>query len=212
MSITPTPQDWGMVSDAESLWDAATMVPPEREWTVEEYLHLTDSTNRLVEFTDGRIEVLEMPTIAHQRILTYLFVAMHNFVVQHGLGEVLFAGLRVQVDDTKFREPDIVFLRRGHEANVQNRYWSAADLVLEVVSDDAESRKRDLVTKRADYAAAGIPEYWIVDPTEERVTVLTFENGAYVTLGEYVPGDAAVSKVLGGFAVDVAAIFESAKG
>jgi Uma2 family endonuclease len=192
MSISPTPHDWGMVSDVESLWDAATMVPPQRAWTVEEYLRLTDSTNRLVEYTDGRIEVLEMPTIAHQRILTYLFVAMHNFVVQHGLGEVLFAGLRVQVDDAKFREPDIVFLRRGHEANVQNRYWNAADLVLEVVSDDPESRKRD--------------------PAEERVTVLTFENGAYVTLGEYAPGDVAASEVLGGFAVDAAAIFKAAQG
>jgi Uma2 family endonuclease len=212
MSISPTPHDWGMVSDVESLWDAATMVPPQRAWTVEEYLRLTDSTNRFVEYTDGRIEVLEMPTIAHQRILTYLFVAMHNFVVQHGLGEVLFAGLRVQVDDAKFREPDIVFLRRGHEANVQNRYWNAADLVLEVVSDDPESRKRDVVTKRADYAAAGIPEYWIVDPAEERVTVLTFENGAYVTLGEYAPGDVAASEVLGGFAVDAAAIFKAAQG
>jgi len=75
----------------------------------------------LIEFTDGRIEVLEMPTVAHQRMLSFLFRILWQFVSDRQLGEVLFAGLRVQVDETKFREPDIVFLRKGHDANVQNR-------------------------------------------------------------------------------------------
>lgn len=46
-------------------------------------------------------------------------------------------------------------------------------LVMEVVSGGPQDRKRDLVIKRAEYAAAGIPEYWIVDPESRRITVLT---------------------------------------
>jgi Uma2 family endonuclease len=46
----------------------------------------------------------------------------------------------------------------------QNAFWLGADLVVEIVSpDDVE---RDIVIKRADYAEAGIPEYWIVNPLD----------------------------------------------
>jgi Uma2 family endonuclease len=47
---------------------------------------------------------------------------------------------------------------------------------MEVVSED---RVRDFATKRKDYAEARIPEYWIVDPRDRRVTVLTLQGGEY---------------------------------
>ena len=49
-----------------------------------------------------------------------------------------------------------------------------ADLVIEVVSD--QGRPRDLEIKRQEYAQAGIPEYWIVDPQLEQITVLALEG------------------------------------
>ena len=51
-----------------------------------------------------------------------------------------------------------------------NDFWTGADLVVEVVSPDDPSR--DTQDKRLDYAEAGIPEYWIVNPLDETVTVL----------------------------------------
>lgn len=196
----------------EPVWKLATMFPPQGAWSVEQYLELTDSTNRLIEFTDGKIEVLEMPTVAHQMIAAFLFTKFHEFVAKNGLGQVLFMGLRVRVANMRFREPDIVFLRKGHEANVENRYWAGADLVLEIVSDDPESRERDLVEKRQDYAVAGIEEYWIVDPAKKRITVLALKDGSYQSTGEYSPGQEAPSDILHGFAVDVAAAFKAAEG
>jgi Uma2 family endonuclease len=193
-------------------WEIATLFPAQGTWTVDAYLELTDSTNHLVEFTDGRIEVLPMPTVTHQRILAYLFTLMQKFVQDRQLGEVLFAGLRVQLDSTKFREPDIVFLRKGRQANVENRYWDAADLVVEIVSDDPGSRDRDLVTKRGDYAAAGIDEYWIVDPATQQISVLVLNEASYETAGVYSPGDEAISRVLDGFTADVASVFRAANG
>jgi hypothetical protein len=52
--------------------------PTQGSWTVEDYLDLTDETNHLIEFTDGRIEVLETPTVAHQLIAAYLFVTFRD--------------------------------------------------------------------------------------------------------------------------------------
>lgn len=57
-------------------------------------------------------------------------------------------------------------------------------LVVEVVSSsdiDKKFRDRDYIDKRAEYAARGIPEYWIVDPIEGVVLVLTLQNGDYIS-------------------------------
>jgi hypothetical protein len=48
------------------------LLPRQGEWTDEEYLVLTDHGNRLVEYTDGFVEVLPMPTDEHQNVLQCL--------------------------------------------------------------------------------------------------------------------------------------------
>lgn len=50
-------------------------------------------------------------------------------------------------------------------------------LAVEVLSPS--NRTTDLVTKRVDYAAAGIPSYWLVDPEVPSVTVLELEGNSY---------------------------------
>ena len=123
----------------------------------------------------------------------------------------MIAALRVRLGTRKFREPDIVFVRRENQAYVQERFWTGADLVVEIVSEDAESRERDYVTKRAEYAAAGIPEYWIVDPAEKRIVVLTLVGAEYVSAGDFRAGDQAASTLLVGFSVDVSEAFRAAE-
>jgi len=66
-----------------------------------------------------------------------------------------------------------------------------------VVSPDY--RRHDLETKRREYARAGIPEYWIVDPEEEQITVLTLKEGKYVVHGMFERGMVARSALLEGF-------------
>ena len=63
--------------------------------------------------------------------------------------------------------------------------------------------------KRADYAAAGIAEYWIADPRHDTITVLTLEGDAYVEHGTFARGEAATSASLKEFVVDVAAVFDA---
>src|SRR5947199_10355350 len=96
----------------ESKRKSARRSPARREWTEEEYLDL--STNRLVEYSDGRLEVLPMPTQAHQLIVRFLLRLLDAFVEERGLGVVLFAGLRVRLWPRKYREPDVVFMRVDH--------------------------------------------------------------------------------------------------
>lgn len=50
-------------------------LPAQGQWDEENYLWLTDSTNRLIEFTDGYLEVLSMPTDDHQMLSQMLLLA-----------------------------------------------------------------------------------------------------------------------------------------
>ena len=181
------------------------LLPRQGCWSDEAYLWLTDHGRRRIEFTDGRIEELPAPTFTHQAVLLFLYGLLHDYLRPRGVAMV--SGLRMRIREGKFREPDLLMLRERSDPRNQDRYWLGADLVAEVVSPDDPDR--DLVEKRADYAEAGIPEYWIVDPRDETITVLTLEGEAYGEAGAYARGSRAKSRLLDGFAADVAAVFDA---
>lgn len=190
----------------EPTWEIARLFPAQGNWSVEEYLAL--DTNYLVEFSDGYVEVLPMPTDKHQAIVAYLFLALVAFARKTG-GTVRFAPLRVRLWPGKFREPDLVFMSAEHGDRRHNQYWEGADLVVEVVSGSEDDRQRDLVTKRREYAQAGIPEYWIVDPRQELITVLQLSGDAYTEHGRFGRGTIVKSASLAGFEVPVDAVLDA---
>jgi Uma2 family endonuclease len=197
----------------EFVWEIAALYPPQGAWSAGEYLALTDSTNRLIEFIDGRVEFLAMPTKEHQLLLMYLLEALRTFVISGDLGIALPAPLRVKIRDDQYREPDIVFMKSANKARARSDYFDGADLVMEVVSEDEKSRARDLVDKVIDYAEAHIAEYWIVDPRDERITVFALPDAAtkYREHGVFGPGQRAASALLDGFSVAVTDVFAAAK-
>jgi Uma2 family endonuclease len=182
------------------------ILPPQGSWSEEEYLVLTDHRSRLVEFTDGYLESLPMPTDKHQTVLKCLAFAFHLFVEPRG-GTVQFAPLRLRIRPGKFREPDLLLLLSATDPRRQNRFWLGADLALEVVSEDKQ--ERDLIEKRGDYAEGSIPEYWIVNPQTETITLLRLRGDVYEEAGVYRRGESASSELLPGFSVVVAAVFDA---
>lgn len=77
---------------------------------------------------------------------------------------------------------------------------------------DPDSRDRDLKEKRTEYAAAGIKEYWIVDPQQRQITVLRLATGQYTAQGVFGIGEEAPSNLLAGFSLSVADVFAAANG
>ncbi len=192
---------------AEPAWEVALLFPPQGTWSEDDYLWLTDHTKHLVEFTDGHIEVLPMPTDAHQRMVLLLYRALYGFLAARDLGIVLVAPLRLRLPTGRYREPDLLLLLSNTDARRSNRFWTGADLVLEVVSPD--DPQRDLVRKRREYAEAGIPEYWIVNPDTEQIMVLRREGATYAEHGVFRRGTEANSALLEGFTVAVAAVLDA---
>ena len=72
------------------------VLPRQGCWDDEAYLWVTDHTNRLIELSDGYLEVLPMPTDDHQSILQRLLLAFLALVQPLG-GVVQFAPLRLRV-------------------------------------------------------------------------------------------------------------------
>ena len=194
------------------------LLPAQGRWDDDAYLWLTERTARLLELADGRIEVLPLPTDEHQDMLQTLFLALLAYTRTHG-GKVHFAPLRLRIRAGKFREPDLLLLRDAADPRRGNRFWSGADLVVEVVSPDGAERDLtdkvgervgcDLTDKIFDYAEAGVPEYWIVEPVAGTITVLRLDGDRYATHGVFGRGMTATAATLPGFAVPVPMVLDA---
>src|SRR6185295_9937271 len=103
----------------------------------------------------------------------------------------------MKLPNGKYREPDILVVLNENMKKFGVEYWTGADLVVEIVSPGGEDR--DLVKNRSDYAVTGIPEYWIVDPRNHKVTVLKLNGQKYVEHGVFKKGQRATSALLKGF-------------
>ena len=198
-TIHPMPES----QSGEPTWEVATLFPAQRSWTEAEYFAL--ETSRFVELTNGCLDVLPRPTWLHQLIVKYLAGELDKWVTENTAGTVLFAPIPVRLFEGTIREPDVLFFR-PENTPADGKYPTAVDLVMEVVSEAPADRKRDLEDKRSDYAKAGVPEYWIVDPLEQRVTVLALEGNSYREAGVYT-NELAKSVTLSGFEIDPAAVF-----
>jgi Uma2 family endonuclease len=109
-------------------WQIAELFPDQGHLSQSDYLFLTERTNRLVEFSDGQIEVLSMPTTGHQEIVLFLVTLLRQFITPRNLGRALMSPLRVQLRGGQFREPDVVCCKKmpGASAAVTGRgpIWS----------------------------------------------------------------------------------------
>jgi Uma2 family endonuclease len=195
-----------VLADEETDIDLA---PLQGLWTVEQYLRLTNQTKRLIEFTDGTLEVLEMPTTYHQAISRLLFLALLAVMQRIG-GDIYFAPLRIQIRSGALREPDLLLVVDRNDPRKQDAFWLGADLVVEIVSSDHP--ERDTEQKRREYAEAGIAEYWIVHPLnqlDQTITVLTLDGADYHEHGVFHRSQQATSKLLAGFAISVDEVFDA---
>ena len=146
-----------------------------------------------------------MPTWLHQCLVAYLSDQLVAQIRSKHGGTVLQAALPVRLFEGTIREPDVMYFAPGSEPADVRGYPDRVDLALEVVSPDSESHKRDHVDKVHDYAKAGVPEYWIVDPQQVTVTVMVLDDGAteYRQHGVFHRGDIAGGRLFPELAIDV---------
>ena len=189
-------------ANGEPAWEAAYMLPVQGSWSEEDFLKF--HTNRMAELVDGRLEILPIPTWLHQLILEFLFDRIRDHLRESKVGgKVLMAPIPTRLFARTIREPDLLYVCPENFPEDVRGYPEKIDLAIEIVSSGADARQRDYVDKRTDYAEAGIPEYWIVDPETTLVTVFTLNRTEYKIAQECHPGDVARSVLLSGLKISV---------
>lgn len=168
-----------------------------------------DDLNR-GEWVKGEVILYLPPLLAYLRIAGLLYGLMMFYARHRDLGEVFADGAELWLPKNQIaRLPDICFLSRQHTDRLTSRRLDGyADLVVEVISTDSVTRDRR--QKFAEYQAAGIPEYWIVDsrPRHRGSSLYQLDaNGRY----REVPPDGhgrLVSRALTGFWLDPAWLWQ----
>lgn len=129
-----------------------------------------------VEWVNGEVIAMAPISDRHSIINGWLYRLIWEFVEHHDLGIVHGPEFPMRLSSIrKIRIPDVMFVSKTKVPKLHPTYLDGpADLVIEVVSPDSESR--DWRDKYGDYQSAGVREYWIVDPLSNRVDIYTLDR------------------------------------
>jgi Uma2 family endonuclease len=140
--------------------------PPPGEVTFEAFLEWADE-DTWAEWIDGEIIMMTPASDQHQNLADWLTAILRLHIEAHNLGWLRSAPFLMRLSPTVAREPDLLFVTSEHLERVQGAYLDGpADLVIEIVSPDSIARDRG--EKFVEYEAAGVSEYWLIDPLRQQ--------------------------------------------
>ncbi len=181
-----------------------------RIMSLEDFAHAEGRAGHGYELARGRVVVVEVPRVPHALVVQAVHRQLRAYDLAHQGRIYLLAGgsdcaLRLPGMQSE-RHPDAAVYLTSPPAG--DDPWSRwiPEIAVEVVSPGAEARQRDYVVKREEYLAAGIREYWIVDP-EMRSVVALVRDGDRWQEQRRGAGDRHRTGVLPGFELDVAGLF-----
>jgi Uma2 family endonuclease len=152
----------------------------QKQLSFEEYLQYDDGTDYCYELVEGRLEFMNPPTLLHLLISKFLENFFEQHIRENNLSGIVLRGAGIRTGVKKSRIPDLAIFEPSTinaQLNQSAVFEVPPQLVVEIVSP--ESLKRDYRYKRSEYAALGIPEYWIIDPEQQAITILQWEEGLY---------------------------------
>ncbi len=159
-----------------------------QHFTLEEYLHYDDGTDIFYELVNGELVSMALGTGQHGEIVDFLNTQFRTEIARMGrdwVSKQMVIGVQSPRGDRwdTVRIPDVVIIPKEQWRNLQNREAvirlneAPPLLVVEVIS--ASTKSVDYRAKRAEYSVLNIPEYWIVDPLQAKITVFTLSEGWY---------------------------------
>ncbi len=155
---------------------AAVLETQVRRWTYEEYCRLDDDQRH--EIIDGNLLMAPSPDMWHQDWIGELYTILRNHVRKRRLGRVFIAPFDVILDSANVVQPDLIFVAAANLGILQRRgIFGVPDLLIELISPS--SVRRDRYDKRELYARFGVKEYWIGDPANRSLEILTLKEGRY---------------------------------
>ncbi len=159
---------------------AAYGVKQQGEYTLEDYYAIPDE--RRVELIDGVIYDMAAPNLVHQRLIGRIHSILDGFILSRKGTCIPFASpvdVQLDCDDKTMVQPDVIVLCDRDKA-INHCVYGAPDFVVEVLSPSTS--KRDTAIKLKKYKAAGVREYWMVDPDKKKVVVYDWSKSELPTI------------------------------
>jgi Uma2 family endonuclease len=142
--------------------------PPQGHWTYPDWERLPDDGHRY-EVIGGVLYMSTAPSTFHQWIIMALARAIAIPAIDQGLAYILTAPIGLLMPGCDPVQPDLVVVRQARADLFRaRRIRGVPDLIVEVFSPRNAAYDRQI--KLAAYAAAGLPEYVIVDPATRTLT------------------------------------------
>ena len=148
----------------------------------EDFLQLDDGTDKRYELVNGKLVEMPPTTRRHRRIAKFLETTFDAEIKRQGKNWDTARGETAvpTQGSVNGRYPDvIVFDATDLDPLELDALKDAPLLVVEIVSKGKTNATRDYDIKKSEYADIGTPEYWIVDPWQEKITVLLLVEGKY---------------------------------
>lgn len=159
------------------------MVRLNQTMTLQDYLGYDDGTDNRYELVNGELIAMPPESDLNNQIASFLFATFLRLGVPYYCLRMK-TQIAVSGSQATAREPGFLVLSEAAAAALTGAFQCVITydmppprLVVEVVSPQQGSR--DYRYKRTEYAGRQIPEYWIVDPGMQKITVLTWVEGAY---------------------------------
>lgn len=156
------------------------MQTSEKIYRFEDYCQQNDQSDNRYELVDGRLVLMNLPSFQHLLIAKFLESYFDNLIREKSLPLLCFKEAVVRTGLRKSRISDLYIIEANTIQELLNKSAIIEIpplLIIEIVSP--ESITRDYRYKRSEYAALGVDEYWIVDPKNEKITILLLEEGLY---------------------------------
>ncbi|WP_017663356.1 Uma2 family endonuclease [Baaleninema simplex] len=157
-----------------------SVVTPSQPLSFESYCSFDDGTATRYELVNGRLKAMNPPSIQHIVVAKFLERAIDAEIQRLQQPWMCLREAGVRTGFAKSRLPDLMVVA----ADAAKGLWQQSAIlqvtplwVVEIVSPS--SVEEDYRYKRSEYGAIEVPEYWIVDPLEAKVTVLYLEAGFY---------------------------------
>ncbi|MCL2527314.1 MAG: Uma2 family endonuclease [Defluviitaleaceae bacterium] len=149
----------------------------EQRVSYEEWREMDFGENARSELIDGRIYMMSSPSTRHQIVAGNMFGQLFNHLSGKKC-KVLFSPFAVRLKDDTEVQPDLVVICDPKKITPSGCN-GAPDLVIEILSPS--TARHDRYTKFMLYAQSGVPEYWMVDPEENVITICRLVENGYLT-------------------------------
>lgn len=149
------------------------------EYTLEDYFAIPDEIR--VELIDGVIYDMPTPTLLHQMVLGEIIFELGKFEKQNKdrfMFVVHRVGVQLDCDEKTMMESDGIVV--CDKDKIRQYIYGAPDFVVEVLSPS--TAKKDSLIKLRKYKAAGVREYWMVDPDKKKVVVYDWSKSEIPTV------------------------------